>query len=203
MASPAVPVPHRPSRRAQIVEAAMRLHARQDGRPVTVAEIAREAYMTTPAIYYHYPSKDAVLLDGLRGFADDLAAEITAAASEAVRTGRIDDLVASVIRWLDGRRHEAIVWYLTAPQVLNADALRNDLAARTLPALRAAVRATRGGPTEPTEAEVDVVVLALNSLLEIAAQSWLTEDQVRRVLGPRDFLAEVGRLTVRLAGGRT
>lgn len=191
----------------------MRLHARQDGRPVTVAEIAREAYMSTPAIYYHYPSKDAVLLDGLSRFSADLIAVIRAAGEEAVRSGSAADLVAAVVRWLDGRRHEAVVWYLTAPQVINADALRDELAARTLEAWRAPVRAARGGGADPTGAntagagttgaemsddEVDVVVVALKSLLEIAAQSWLAEDQIRRVLGPKSFLAEVSRLTVRL-----
>lgn len=199
MTSTAAPVPHRPSRRAQIVEAAMRLHARQDGRAVTVAEIAREAYMSTPAIYYHYPSKDAVLLDGLRQFSADLAAVIRAAGDEAVRTGTVADLVASVVRWLDGRRHEAVVWYLTAPQVINADDLRDELATQTLGAWHDAAKAARAGGAPRTDDEVDVVVVSLNSLLEIAAQSWLSEDQVRRVLGPKNFLAEVSRISVRLA----
>lgn len=186
----------------------MRLHARQDGRPVTVAEIAREAYMSTPAIYYHYPSKDAVLLDGLSRFSADLISVIRAAGEEAVRTGSVSDLVASVVRWLDGRRHEAVVWYLTAPQVINADALRDELAARTLEAWRDPVRVARAAGAlssetgksggEMTDDEVDVVVVACKSLLEISAQSWLAEDQVRRVLGPKNFLAEVSRITVRL-----
>ncbi len=186
----------------------MRLHARQDGRAVTVAEIAREAYMSTPAIYYHYPSKDAVLLDGLSRFSADLAAVIRASADEAVRTGTVADLVTSVVRWLDGRRHEAVVWYLTAPQVINADALRDEQATQTVEAWHAPVRASRAGRAamtgsdmtgSDTDDEVDVVVVALKSLLEISAQSWLAEDQVRRVLGPKSFLAEVRRLTLRLA----
>jgi AcrR family transcriptional regulator len=201
MPSTAAPVPHRPSRRAQIVEAAMRLHARQDGRAVTVAEIAREAYMSTPAIYYHYPSKDAVLLDGLSQFSAELVSVIREAGEEAVRRGSVADLVSSVVRWLDGRRHEAVVWYLTAPQVINADELRDELAAQTLAAWRAAVRASRSGGVEMADDEVDVVVVACKSLLEISAQSWLAEDQVRRVLGPKNFLAEVSRITVRLASG--
>jgi len=199
MNAAAAPVPHRPSRRAQIVEAAMRLHARQDGRPVTVAEIAREAYMSTPAIYYHYPSKDAVLLDGLSQFSAELVSVIRAAGDEAVRTGTVADLVTSVIRWLDGHRHEAVVWYLTAPQVINADSLRDELAAQTMAAWRGAVRASRADGAEMTDDEVDVVVVACKSLLEISAQSWLAEDQVRRVLGPKSFLAEVSRITVGLA----
>ena len=176
----------------------MRLHARQDGRPVTVAEIAREAYMSTPAIYYHYPSKDAVLLDGLSQFSADLVVVIRAAGDEAVRTGTVADLVTSVVRWLDGRRHDAVVWYLTAPQVINADALRDELAAQTLAAWHDAVRASRSDGAEMTDDEVDVVVVACKSLLEISAQSWLAEDQIRRVLGPKNFLAEVSRITVRL-----
>jgi AcrR family transcriptional regulator len=179
----------------------MRLHARQDGRAVTVAEIAREAYMSTPAIYYHYPSKDAVLLDGLSLFSADLIGVIRAAGENAVRNRTVADLVASVVRWLDGRRHEAVVWYLTAPQVINADALRDDLAAQTLAAWRAAVRASRADGAGMTDDEVDVVVVACKSLLEISAQSWLAEDQIRRVLGPKTFLAEVSRITVRLATG--
>lgn len=179
----------------------MRLHARQDGRAVTVAEIAREAYMSTPAIYYHYPSKDAVLLDGLSRFSADLVGVIRASGAEAVRTGTVADLVASVVRWLDGRRHEAVVWYLTAPQVINADELRDGLATQTLEAWHAAVRAARADGADMTDDEVDVVVVACKSLLEISAQAWLAEDQVRRVLGPKNFLAEVSRITVRLAQG--
>ena len=60
--------PHRPSRRSTVVDAAMGLFALHPPEHVTVADIAAAADMTAAAVYYHFPSKEHVLLEGLQLF---------------------------------------------------------------------------------------------------------------------------------------
>jgi AcrR family transcriptional regulator len=189
---------HRPSRRGEILDAAMRLYARQQEEPVTVAEIAREAYVTTPAIYYHYRSKEAVLEDGLRRFATDLAEQVRQACAEAVRLGSIREFLPSILRWLDTRRDEATVWFVTAPSSIDPSALVDELVAEVLPHQRDAVRAANPGLV--TDVAADAAVMALTSLLEESARSWLSDDSSRRALGPVGFLDEITRIAIRLIG---
>jgi AcrR family transcriptional regulator len=44
----------------------MELFASQRSEAITVAEIAEAAGMTSAAVYYHFASKDDILLEGLR-----------------------------------------------------------------------------------------------------------------------------------------
>jgi AcrR family transcriptional regulator len=59
---------HRPSRRSTVIDAAMGLFALHPPEAVTVADIAAAADMTAAAVYYHFPSKEHVLLEGLQIF---------------------------------------------------------------------------------------------------------------------------------------
>lgn len=52
--------------RERLIDAAARVFERDGFERTTVAEIAREAGVTTGAIYPHYPGKAALLLDALR-----------------------------------------------------------------------------------------------------------------------------------------
>src|ERR1700745_3733252 len=60
---------HRPSRKRAVVQAAMRLHAAGPLASVMVADIAAEAKMTAAAVYYHYATKEDIIVDGLTAFA--------------------------------------------------------------------------------------------------------------------------------------
>ena len=75
---------HRPSRRGVIVETAFELFASSPVDTVTVADIAAAAEMTSAAIYYHYPSREEILLEGLREFAESYVGEIERLAAEEV-----------------------------------------------------------------------------------------------------------------------
>ena len=76
--------PHRPSRRAAVIDAAMGLFALHPPEHVTVADIAAAADMTAAAVYYHFPSKEHVLLEGLQNFTGQYLATIR----ELARAGR-------------------------------------------------------------------------------------------------------------------
>src|SRR4249920_3338395 len=67
---------HRPSRRASVIDAAIGLFATYPADAITVADIAAAANMTAAAVYYHFPSKERVLLEGLQSFTRDYLAEV-------------------------------------------------------------------------------------------------------------------------------
>ena len=54
------PVPDAPGRRAQVVSAAMRLMGMQGVRATTMEQVASAAGISTPALYWHFASKDAL-----------------------------------------------------------------------------------------------------------------------------------------------
>ena len=51
-----------------MIDAAMGLFALHPPESVTVADIAAASDMTAAAVYYHFPSKEHVLLEGLQLF---------------------------------------------------------------------------------------------------------------------------------------
>lgn len=63
---------HRPSRRAQIVNAAIRVFARSGLADASVQEIADEAGVVPTAVYYHFGSKEELFDLALRRVLDDI-----------------------------------------------------------------------------------------------------------------------------------
>lgn len=66
---------HRPSRKTELLEAALEEFAVGDITEISMAKIAMRAQMTTAAVYYHFKSKDA-LLEALLAQANDSLAKI-------------------------------------------------------------------------------------------------------------------------------
>ncbi|TDC55500.1 TetR/AcrR family transcriptional regulator [Actinomadura sp. KC345] len=77
---------HRPSRRAEVVEAAIRVFADQ-GLKASVAAVAEESGMSPASIYYHFPTKDDLLTAALKEVSDRISAT-TAAGGGAPRSIR-------------------------------------------------------------------------------------------------------------------
>ncbi len=85
-------------RREQILAIAARLMARQGYAATTVREIADEAGILSGSLYHHFTSKEAILLEVLRGFTSTLVAEVELLAQETSSPlERLDRLVAVVL----------------------------------------------------------------------------------------------------------
>ena len=56
---------HRPSRRNDILDAATRLFARKGFVDASIADVAEEADVAVTAVYYHFASKDDLVLEVL------------------------------------------------------------------------------------------------------------------------------------------
>lgn len=177
----------------------MRLFASPSSDAVTVAEIAEAAGMTSAAVYYHFASKDDILLEGLRGFGEGLVAEARRLQQDlAAHSTPIDELPVRLIAWLDERRDDATVWFVTSAGVsLVVEQLRRELRGELITILTRAAKASR--PTVGV-AEASVIAAGLLSLLETAASSWLTDDESVTGLGRRKFLDETSLLAQRITG---
>jgi AcrR family transcriptional regulator len=177
----------------------MRLFASPTSDTVTVAEIAEAAGMTSAAVYYHFASKDDILLEGLRAFGEQLVAEAGRLQQEIAADGTsVGELPVRLIAWIDERRDDAKVWFVTSAGVsLLVEQLRRELRGELITILTRAAKAAR--PGVPL-AEASVIAVGLLSLTETAASSWLTEDESVTGLGRRKFLDETCLLAERIAG---
>ena len=102
---------HRPSRRGSVIDAAIGLFATYPAEAITVADIAAAANMTAAAVYYHFPSKERVLLEGLQSFARDYLVEVRRLSRETVDGTWIRTVVIEVLEWLEVHRLAATVYF--------------------------------------------------------------------------------------------
>src|ERR1044072_7846673 len=106
---------HRPSRRQWVIEAATELFATQPPDEVTVADIAARAEMTSAAVYYHFSSKDQVLVDGMRVFAAALREQVGTLAETHTPGTDIGPAITALVAWLGEHRSAATVFFVSSP----------------------------------------------------------------------------------------
>ena len=191
--------PHRPSRRAAVIDSAMGLFAIHPPDHVTVADIAAAADMTAAAVYYHFPSKEHVLLEGLQIFTRQYLLTLR----DLARAGDDEEvwarrLVIGLFDWLELTRTQATVYFAHSAGIDAAiEAVRRETRIEQVVILARAVRLHHGiksnvGP--------EVAAIALVSLIENAASSWLTHDQVFLGLGRKRFVVETAAIAERIVG---
>ena len=112
-----------------------------------MADIATAAGMTPAAVYYHFPSKEQILLEGLQVFTAELLAELGRIVDDCDEDGWAGDVLVRVLQWLDTRWAPAAVYFAHSFGVdLTIEALRRDVRIETVLLLRRALKATRGAP---------------------------------------------------------
>ncbi|MGB3371880.1 MAG: helix-turn-helix domain-containing protein [Rhodococcus sp. (in: high G+C Gram-positive bacteria)] len=193
---------HRPSRRGVIVETAFELFASRPVDSVTVADIAAAAEMTSAAIYYHYPSREEILLEGLREFAAEYVGEIERIALEVVIPARnMGSLVEPLVAWLSDNRTSSTVYFVQSRGASQqVEAIRRSNALVLIPVLSSAAKKARG---RLSAAEASVVAVAMIAQIEIFASAFLSEDRSFTTLGRRRFIQSGAGLADRIAGTTT
>jgi len=171
----------------------MHLYAVRQLEDVTVADIAHEAKMTAAAVYYHYASKEDLLLEGLREFATGLHAELAGLLDRALLgTASVGEVLSDLLAWVQADRSAALVWFVKSPGMSEpVEALRRKTRLDMVEALSAVFGRRK---RSVSAAHASVTALALVILLEQAAISALTEDVVLANLGRRRFSAELATL---------
>jgi AcrR family transcriptional regulator len=177
----------------------MRLFAERSRETVTVAEIAGAASMSAAAVYYHYASKDDILLEGLSEFGKTLTAQIRQQ-QRRIRRGdlALTGIPAELLLWMEGNRDAATVYFTaSAGLTLPVESLRRELRVEQVTLLARSVRLARPGLNV---SEAAVISVALLSLIDTSAAAWLSEEPALKSLGRDEFLAETTRIASRIVG---
>jgi AcrR family transcriptional regulator len=177
----------------------MGLFAHQRPEDVTVADIAAAADMAAAAVYYHFPSKEHVLLEGLQGFVERYLATVRDLTRASTDPGWGNRLVTDFLEWLERNRTAATVYFAHSAGVDAAvEALRREVRIDQVLLLSRAIRAYTAASRSSVDPEV--AAFGLVSLIESPAVSWLTQDAVFLGLGRRRYLTETAALAERILG---
>lgn len=102
---------HRPSRRDDVLAAGTFEFVERGFASVSVTDIAKRAGMTPAAVYYHFPTKEDVLL-ALVGRTGDAISELC---SELVEAAGAEDAVTALVdrflSWLESHPADARLYY--------------------------------------------------------------------------------------------
>ena len=183
---------NRPSRRHEILEAAVDLLAVQPPDEIAVSDIAAHCGMTPAAFYYHFASKDEILDEIVAGFAEQWSETVQAALAEVHGQEDLPQCVDQVLNWVEEHERSARVFFVTSVGATSsAEAVRrrtrNELARR-------AARTFREIAPAQDRIRVAIAGLGMVTLLEVVARSRLDLDASYRTLGPVRFRATAGEL---------
>jgi AcrR family transcriptional regulator len=183
---------NRPSRRHEILEAAVDLLAVQPPDEIAVSDIAAHCGMTPAAFYYHFASKDEILDEIVAGFAAAWSDSVVAALAGVSSRDDLPACVDEVLTWTEEHERSARVYFVTSVGATSScEAVRrktrNDLSRR-------AARTFREISPEQDRVRLAIAGLGLVTLLEIVVRSRLELDASYRTLGPVRFRATAGEL---------
>lgn len=174
---------HRPSRRDDILDAGLAELSGRGPGATTVADIAQRAGVTAAAVYYHFPSKDDLLLELVDRIGRQLAAVVSPPAADRFLT------------WLDRHEPEARLWFVTSTGVSPAiEARKRDMRREISTQLSEPLRPALSG------VEADVAAIALLTLFEEVARARLGDGELAGALGPAELRAAAAELSGRITG---
>ncbi|MBI1350386.1 MAG: TetR family transcriptional regulator [Actinomycetales bacterium] len=183
---------NRPSRRHEILQAAVELLAVQPPDEIAVSDIAAHCGMTPAAFYYHFSSKDEILDEIVEDFSAQWSDVVGTALGKVKHREDLAECVDEVLAWVEENERPARVYFVTSIGATSAcEAVRrrtrNDLGRRAARALR---------ETAPQQDRIRLAIagLGLITLLEIVSRSRLELDASYRTLGPVRFRATAAQL---------
>ncbi|MCE7004739.1 TetR/AcrR family transcriptional regulator [Kibdelosporangium philippinense] len=159
-----------PERQQQILEAAVRVIARNGVRGLRVEKISAEAGISTALIYYHFGNRAGLLRHTLE-FINDRAAVYTQQVSAETPRAELELLLSRELQDSETVRENSTAWgELRASAVFDA-ALREPLAESTRIWVGEVAEVI-----ERTKAKVDAVAVAerLTTLVEGLSERWLS-----------------------------
>jgi AcrR family transcriptional regulator len=184
---------NRPSRRHHLVDAAVELFSLEPWEVITVADIVERAGMTPATFYYHFSSREELLEEIVRDFADKWIGMVERLLDAAATPDALCDVAVALLDEIDAAGQEAKIFFLsTAKEPLLAERIRSDARRRLIRSATEAV--CRLAPDRgPAGAHVNGVAMVV--LYEMAARSRLGLAEPHRALGPRRFRAELAKLS--------
>jgi AcrR family transcriptional regulator len=189
---------HRPSRRAELMSAAVELLALQPRDMVTVSDIVARAGMTPAAFYYHFVSREQMIEEIVQDFADEWSGLGDRLWEQAQNVDAVVSVVIQMLAWAAREQQRATFFFLAGVGASPAvEDIRRDARNNLIGSAARAVGRIMPGRSRPG---VWVRGLALVSVFEVAVRSQLSLDEAYRTLGDQSFGEMVADLSVRAAG---
>jgi AcrR family transcriptional regulator len=113
---PSLPA-HRPSRREDIVDAAIRLFARKGFVDAAIGDVADEADVVVTAVYYHFSGKEELFSAAVHKVFDMISATVASVRADDSPSDQatLDAVIDAVWDWIDSHPDEATLLYLQLP----------------------------------------------------------------------------------------
>jgi AcrR family transcriptional regulator len=188
---------NRPSRRQDLIEAAVELFSLQAWDMVTVADIVERAGMTSAAFYYHFSSREELLQEVVDGFSVYWVETIGSLLETAEDVDDLCRIPITLLDRMDGQQQVARIFFLSAATApLLVERIHREARSRLV---HAATEAVRRVSPDRDAAAVSVNGVAMVCLYEIAVRAYLSRDEPYRILGPRRYrmhLAALSRLAI-------
>ena len=107
---------HRPSRRQEIIDAAIKVFARTGFAETSVQDVADEAGVVPTAVYYHFAGKDELFDVVLQSVITELDEVVDRArAEEAHPAVALSQITTAVWNWIESRPNHARILYSHLP----------------------------------------------------------------------------------------
>lgn len=108
---------HRPSRREDIVDAAIRLFARKGFVDAAIGDVAEEADVVVTAVYYHFSGKEELFSAAIHKVFDMISATVAGVRSDDSPSDQatLDAVIDAVWDWIDTHPDEASLVHLQLP----------------------------------------------------------------------------------------
>jgi AcrR family transcriptional regulator len=107
---------HRPSRRQEIIDAAIKVFARTGFAETSVQDVANEAGVVPTAVYYHFAGKDELFDVVLQSVITELDEVVEQARPEDDHAAvALPPIITAVWNWIEGRPDHARILYSHLP----------------------------------------------------------------------------------------
>ncbi len=138
---------HRPSRRNDIVEAAIKVFSRSGYAETSIQDVADEAGVVPTAIYYHFAGKDELFNVALQTVITELDEVVEQSRPEGDQSGALGLIISAVWVWIEQRPDHARILYSHLPGTTRqAQVLRKEFEEKHIE--RAFVYARQAPPDE-------------------------------------------------------
>src|SRR4051812_15143526 len=106
---------HRPSRRQEIIDAAIKVFARSGFAETSIQDVAEEAGVVPTAVYYHFAGKDQLFDVALQSVIAELDEVVEQARPEGDQSSALPLIIAAVWEWIESRPEHARILYTHLP----------------------------------------------------------------------------------------
>ena len=187
---------HRPSRVDEVVQAGIRVFAREGLAGATMAEVAEECGMGPGALYYHFSTKEQLFAACVRSVAADIA---NVTGHGGAPPGSLPEVVLLLYDWYAACPEKARLFFLAAPG--STPEIAQTWAEFVEEHVRDLSRYVNGAGGPPARRGSPVSDLAARTAIgtaNAAAMSWLAGDLFGKRAGRATVADAVGRVMLRL-----